>query len=300
MQKYDSPAAVKQALEQRLRTSSSSGVDFARRRQLLVFDPFLARVVRVMGDAAILKGGLALELRLDRARTTKDIDLRMTGSPEGILDRLREAGRLDLGDFMTFEVRPDPEHPEILDDGMKYQGLRYRTECKLAGKTYGQPFGVDVPFAEPIIGEPDVVVVEDVLSFTGIASPAVRLYPVESHIAEKLHAYTMPRDRENSRVKDLPDLALLAKIRNIDGARLRQAMEQTFSFRATHPLPPSVPDPPASWAEVYVRMAQEDQLEWTMLPALLVAVRAFLDPPLAGTVNAIWLPKDWVWRTPAS
>lgn len=64
--KYESPAAFKQALEHRLRTTSTSGVDFARRRQLLVFDRFLARVVQVMGDAAVLKGGLVLELRLGR------------------------------------------------------------------------------------------------------------------------------------------------------------------------------------------------------------------------------------------
>jgi hypothetical protein len=44
---YESPAAFKQALEHRLRFSSESGVDFARRRQLLVFDRFLARVVQV-------------------------------------------------------------------------------------------------------------------------------------------------------------------------------------------------------------------------------------------------------------
>jgi hypothetical protein len=106
--KYDSPGAFKQALEQRLRRDSSSGVDFARRRQLVVFDRFLARVVQVMGDAVILKGGLVLELRLERARTTKDIDLRLVGSPEGVLERLQEAGRLDLGDFMSFQVRPTP------------------------------------------------------------------------------------------------------------------------------------------------------------------------------------------------
>ena len=35
----------------------------------------------VLGDAVLLKGGLVLELRLERARTTKDIDLRVTGSP---------------------------------------------------------------------------------------------------------------------------------------------------------------------------------------------------------------------------
>lgn len=65
---YPSPEPFKQALEQRLRTSAKSGADFARKRQLLVFDRFLARVVAVLGDAATLKGGLALELRLERGR----------------------------------------------------------------------------------------------------------------------------------------------------------------------------------------------------------------------------------------
>ena len=60
-------------------------------------------------------------------------------------------------------------------------------------------------FGDPLIGEPDVVVAEDVLAFAGIAPPTLRLYPIETHIAEKLHAYTMPRARPNSRVKDLPD-----------------------------------------------------------------------------------------------
>jgi len=72
VQTYASPPAFKQALEQRLKSSSSSGVDFARRRQLLVFDRFLARIVAIFGTAALLKGGLALELRIERARTTKD------------------------------------------------------------------------------------------------------------------------------------------------------------------------------------------------------------------------------------
>jgi hypothetical protein len=37
----------------------------------------------------MLKGGLVLELRLERARTTKDVDLRMVGSPDDILAKLR-------------------------------------------------------------------------------------------------------------------------------------------------------------------------------------------------------------------
>jgi hypothetical protein len=40
---YSSPEAFKQALEQRLRSAASTGAEFARKRQLLVFDRFLAR-----------------------------------------------------------------------------------------------------------------------------------------------------------------------------------------------------------------------------------------------------------------
>jgi hypothetical protein len=293
---YSSPEAFKQALEQRLRTSAKSGAEFARKRQLLVFDRFLARVVALLGDAATLKGGLVLELRIERARTTKDVDLRMVGSPDDILARLQEAGRRDLGDFLTFEVGPDEDHPEIQNDGMQYDGLRFRAECKLAGKVYGQPFGVDVAFGDPILGEPEIVVAEDVLAFAGIAPPTLRLYPIETHLAEKLHAYTMPRSRPNSRVKDLPDIALLATAQPIDAKRLRAALEQTFTFRKTHALPATVPAPLGAWTTPYAAMAREDQLAWLTLDEVTKAAQTFLDPVLAGELDATWEPETWSWR----
>jgi hypothetical protein len=37
-----------------------------------------------------------------------------------------------------------------------------------------------------------------------VPATRLRLYPRETHVAEKLHAYTLPRRRENSRVRDLP------------------------------------------------------------------------------------------------
>jgi hypothetical protein len=292
---YSSPAAFKQSLEQRLRSATKTGAEFARQRQLLVFDRFLARVVVVLGDAVTLKGGLVLELRLERARTTKDVDLRLMGSPDDILVKLQEAGRRDLGDFMTFEIAPDNDHPEIQNDGMQYDGFRFRAECRLAGKVYGQPFGVDVAFGDPILGEPEVVVAKDVLAFAGIAPPALRLYPIESHIAEKLHAYTMPRTRPNSRVKDLPDLALLATAQGVDAQHLRAALEQTFTFRMTHPLPTSVPTPSPAWANTYAALAHEDQLVWLTLDDVTRAAQTFLDPILAGELVVRWDPTTWTW-----
>jgi predicted nucleotidyltransferase component of viral defense system len=292
---YVSPAAFKQALEQRLRAASGSGPDLARRRQLLVFDRFLARIVHTFGDAAILKGGLVLELRLSRARTTKDIDLRLVGSPERALERLQQAARLDLGDFLTFEVGPDDDHPNIQSDGMQYDGMRFRADCQLAGKLYGQRFGVDVAFGDPILGEPEVVRADDVLGFVGIDPPALRLYPIETHIAEKLHAYTLPRPRPNSRVKDLPDLALLASIGDLEANRVAEALEQTFMFRKTHALPASLPDPNGAWEAPYAAMAKADELAWPVLAEVTAAAKAFLDPILGGEREARWDRTSWRW-----
>jgi hypothetical protein len=295
---YSSPEAFKQALEQRLRAATRTGAELARQRQLLVFDRFLARVTSVLGNTVTLKGGLALELRSDRVRTTKDVDLRLTGSPEHVLARLQEAARRDLGDFLTYEVGPDDDHPEIQSDAMRYDGLRFRAECRLAGKLYGQRFGVDVAFGDPILGEPEAVVAEDVLGFAGIAPPVLRLYPIETHIAEKLHAYTMPRPRPNSRVKDLPDLALLAGVRALDGKRLRAALDQTFGYRKTHPLPVRVPEPAPAWTAPYAAMAREDRLPWPTLAEVTAAVRAFLDPVLEEGPAAAWDPRAWAWSPP--
>jgi len=291
---YASPQAFKQALEQRLNTASNGGVDFARRRQLLVFDRFLARVVAVFGDTALLKGGLVLELRLERARATKDVDLRLMVSPESVLANLREAGRLDLMDFMTYEIAPDTEHPQIQNEGMRYAGLRFRAESRLAGKLYGQPFGVDVAFGDPILGEPETATAEDTLAFAGVAPPTLRIYPIETHVAEKLHAYTLPRQRTNTRVKDLPDIALLGAVQSLDAERLRMAFAQTFEFRGTHAVPSSVPDPPASWSTPYRELARENELAWATLEELTVAVGAFLNPVLAGK-NGTWRPMEWQW-----
>jgi len=292
---YDSPEAFKQALEQRLRSAASGGPNFARKRQLLVFARLLARLSAELGNAVTLKGGLVLELRLDRARMTKDIDLRMIGSPDNVLAQLQAAGRRDLGEFMVFEIIPDADHIEIQNEGMKYDGLRFRAECKLAGKLYGQPFGVDIAFGGPILGEPEIKQAADTLAFAGISPPIVRLLPVETHIAEKLHAYTMPRPRPNSRVKDLPDLALLASVQRLRASRLREALEQTFEYRNTHPVPTKLPAPPAAWSLPYAAAAREDQLTWRTLEEVTTAATQFLNPVLAGALGAEWDPDGWCW-----
>lgn len=292
-----SPLAFKASLDARIRNRSTErGTTVARERMRLIFERFLARIHREFEDVATLKGGLALELRLAQARTTKDVDLRMTGSPVEILLRLQEATRLRLDDFLEFEVGIHPEHEDMTGDGVKYDGVRFRVECMLAGRRYGDPFGLDVAVGDPIVGEPEIIQGSDLLEFIGVAAPSIRVYPVETHIAEKLHAYTMPRRTPNSRVKDLPDLALLGLVGPLEAARVWRALEQTFRFRDTHAVPPALPEPAEAWARPYRRLADENRLRWPDLAQVTAAARALLDPVLRRDAVGRWSPASWAWE----
>lgn len=292
---YDTPQAFKDAVEHRLKAAAAEkGVDIQRLRQLFVFDRLLARIFTHFEDV-LLKGGFVVELRTQRARTTKDLDFRLTGEPDRILAELQKAGRLGSGDYLTFEVRPDTKMHTINADALEYEGRRYRAKAQLAGKVYGAPFGIDVVFAEPLVGTPEVVQGSSFLQFAGIEPVDYQIYPLLAHVAEKLHAYTLPRSQTNSRVKDLPDIGLLASSRPISADRLREALRATFNNRGTHELPAQVPVPPASWAPVYERMAEKDALPWDSLAEALSAVKDFLDPVL-GSEGGIWDPEIWSWE----
>lgn len=295
---YATPADFRQALDAHLRRRAQAlHTDLARLRQRYAFERFLARIAAHFGDRAVLKGGLALELRLGRARTTQDIDLRVAGDPSSLLIELSRAGAIFAlgGDFLEFTVGRDSRDPTIDGEGMTYQGQRFRVTAMLGGKMYGSPFGVDVAVGDRMLYRPDVLSGSNDLEFAGIPPIQVLAYAREVHIAEKLHALTMPRARPNSRVKDLPDLALLGLTGSFESAAIRQAISATFTHRETHEVPAQVPAPPPAWEVPYQRMAQEDDLRWASLEVVTEAVCAFLNPVLRGD-EGVWAPEDWSWR----
>lgn len=301
MKTYPTPVAFRAALSARLRDRArTASLQVDRVRTLVVMERFLARVFEVFPDTTVLKGGLALELRLERARTTRDIDLRLLGSPEMATSLMAQtaAHRVTPDDYLSFTAELDPEHPTIRGEGVVYEGFRYKVTPFIASERYGDSFGVDVSFADALHGEPVALVGGDAFAFIGVPPVKVRAYPAGSHIAEKLHAYTLPRrtDSENSRVKDLPDIALIAGIWGLDAADLLLAIRKTFAFRATHDVPARLPEPPSSWVETYRRMAEQEDLPWGKLSDLVPAVRAFIDPVLAGSAGT-WDPASWTWTS---
>ncbi len=295
--RYANAEAFKQALEARLKKNATElGQTLPRVRQRAIFDRFLSRIVQHFGDRAVLKGGVALELLLTRARMTRDVDLAFYGSSDGIHFELLRAGRLELGDFITFEIAPHATSPTIEGPGVVYDGFRFQVEARLAGKNYGDRFGVDIAFGDRMAISPSKFVAADIFSFADLPPLELRVYAREVHLAEKLHAYSLPRPTENSRIKDLPDIVILGTSKSFHSDELRRAISETFDHRASHPIPEILAPPPARWANGYARMARENALPWPTLDNVFERASTFLNPVLAGS-SGTWNPDSWSWVT---
>ena len=125
----------------------------------------------------------------------------------------------------------------------------------------------------------------------------VPVCPVAQQVAEKLHAYTLPRDAENTRAKDLADIVWLARRHAFSSDELVDAKEATFTRRASHSWPPLLADPPASWARQYASLQREMALEPATARAAHEALMAFLEPVIAGARGLQWDAATLTWRS---
>ena len=127
--KYATGSAYRQALEERIREiHSEQNIPFVRLRKQVVFERFIARLIRYQPNHWVLKGGFALQLRLGmQARTTKHVDLLNTSSSSNIYDSLADAAKLDLTNWFFYEV----ERPEDTVDN-KLGGNRYAESRKFS------------------------------------------------------------------------------------------------------------------------------------------------------------------------
>jgi hypothetical protein len=183
--RYQSGGAFRRALETRLREQSlASNLSLVRLRKMVAFDRFLCRIIHTQPDRWVLKGGLALQLRLgNRARTTKDIDLLFMEEPETIQQSLFEASVLDVGDWFSFEV----ERPASSQDKVA-GGIRHAIHSLLDGRTF-ERFHLDVGVGDPLVEPAELLKTPNLLSFAEIEPVVVPCYPISQQLAEKIHAY---------------------------------------------------------------------------------------------------------------
>jgi hypothetical protein len=269
---YASAGAFRVALETRLKAiSAAEGIDLQRLRRQVSFDRLLARFFAEKNAPWLLKGGYAMELRLRTARTTKDIDISLPAeivdaSHGDVVQRVQQSARIELADFFTFVIGESQLDLNAAPQG----GARYPVVASIAGRVFTK-FHLDVGIGDAVVQPTELLKGRNWLDFAGIPPAMLMAISIEQQFAEKLHAYTLPRrDSSNSRVKDLVDMVLLARLRTMDKAILQRAISATFSLRGTHPIPANLPAPPASWTVPFLVLARECQLELTLPDALQI------------------------------
>ncbi len=281
---YTNATNFRRALEERLNSlAKKENADIQKLRRQVAFDRLLARLFHKGSSVPwALKGGYAMELRIETARTTKDIDLAiretklLSGDSEkqngAIQEELQKHASEDLGDFFLYLIGAP-----IMDlDATPYGGGRFPVEAMMDKRLFVQ-FHLDVGIGDVWMEPLESITAPDWLAFANVPAPKVSAISKEQQFAEKLHAYTLPRQsRQNSRVKDLVDLVLLIELGQLNMTRIKSALVATFERRGTHPLPKEFPDPPKDWGHPFKLLAEEAGLQYDLDRATLLVRNYFI------------------------
>jgi len=289
---YASPSALRDGLEASLAAEAATRrIDPNRLRRHVAFERLLLRLAADAPGGAprwVLKGGLALELRLGlRARATRDLDLALLEPPadgrSAHLCLVEALSRDVQGDFFAFLVQA----PRTLtaDRGGR-PGWRFPVDARLAGRTFAALRLDVVSRADEMVGGTEAFAFPSRLAFACYPPVVtVQAAALTQHAAEKLHALTRSyEDRPNTRTKDLVDLVLLIENDLIDASRLGERVRAVFLTRATHDLPDDLPPVPAAWRQDYAALVAGLDVEATTMDAALERVRAFWRSCVVQTV----------------
>lgn len=261
-EKYKTAKALRVAIAGRLKKlSRDTGEPYLDLYRRVAIDRFLARIDWSQWTA---KGGYILQRRLPKARRTKDIDLATSHSgfliPDHeaqqatLLEAFQEMSKVDVGDYFEFYVEAEKPLP-----GFGKGGIRCQVRCLLDGLMWS-PFQLDAIIQDEILFPTEALTGDTFLSFAGFKPLTLRVPIKEEIFAEKIHAYTTPRENENTRVKDILDLALIIGD-GLDATKANQAVIKVFAIRNTHPIPAVLPPPPASWQTIFADIVRDTQID---------------------------------------
>ena len=284
--KYKTAQAFRQALEERIRREYE-GSEIPRIRKMIAFERLMAR----LDERWILKGGYAIQLRSEKARTTQDVDLMATEIPhQEIEESFRKSLEKDLGDYFVFFTSQQEPIVDAVDN------VRFQVTARVAGRVF-ERFHVDVGFSDPLVHPVDYLIPPNYLGFAQIPAVEIPCYSIYQHIAEKVHAIWQPRKVQSSRVKDLVDLVLIADLAlNTKADKLFEAIVLIFEKRGDQ-TPDSFYSFPDDWRLRYNRLAKEFNLHILEYQEAIRAVSNFISPVLSKSVAGLtWNSKAWRWE----
>lgn len=260
--KYNTPHALLMAINDRLQTiSKNEKIAVNRLRRHLAFDRLLIRLFNIKKCPWVLKGGYAMELRMQRARATRDIDLAMfehlilskdsKRQSSAIHDLLVSAAALDLKDFFIFEI----SQASMQLIGPPEGGMRFPVNSILDGKTFAR-FHIDIGVGDTQIKPLEKLKGRNWLGFAGIKTISFPAISKEQQWAEKFHAYTMS-GQNNSRVKDLVDMILLIQESKMSKTKIKESIIAVFKNHDTGEIPSKLNPPSLFWSAPFSKLAEE-------------------------------------------
>ena len=221
------PASVHQRL---LNLARNQGVEFNLVLQRYAAERFLYRLATSREvDRFTLKGAALFRVWTGQElRPTRDIDF-LASAPED-----HAALRTSFEAICTVPCPQDgvifdpaTMHMRDIREEQPYGGVRMRMEGRLGqARLHLQ---VDIGFGDIITPEREE---RDYPTLLDLPAPRLWTYPRETLVAEKFDAM-VSRGMTNTRVKDLWDIACLARRFAFDGETLRTAIEETLRRRQT-------------------------------------------------------------------
>ena len=295
---YNTPAAMRTALTDRAKQAAKDDptYDISQRLRQHCYVRFLGRLFDNEPDRWMVKGGGALLARLPDARHTRDIDLWTEGETieDGIqainetIEDANTAGNPDHIQMSVGEWTRGERHGRPM--------ARAKITSTIDGKVVSE-FGVDMVAGEPSPHPPDEVDAPEPIPVPGLERGRWRIYPADSHTADKVAACFEDYGGErSSRYRDLSDLAHLSWDETFEADRLKRTVNSELANRGlTNPGSFSVPDD-ASWRRGW-RSPKNRAKPLASVPfdTAVARVKSFLDPVLDGSAKGRWDPELGRW-----
>ncbi len=177
----------------------------------------------------LLKGGLLFWVwNEDFHRPTKDMDLLGFGSDDITLlkDKFLNIISIEQDDGLFFD--PTTLQAIEIKEDAKYQGIRITGRATLVKADI--PYQIDIGFGDAVIPVESVTEIPAFLD--DLPLPSLKIYPIESVLAEKFHAMVF-LGLANSRMKDFFDIVTFASIMPLESVSLQSAIQATFNRRGT-------------------------------------------------------------------
>lgn len=290
---YESPAAFRRALTDRLRAKAeNSEWSLPQLQRQIAYDRLLERLYRV-DDSWIVKGATALLARSLSVRGSIDVDVYREVTREVAEADLREAAELDLGDWFRFEVGG------ALPASQGASAVRLPVRA-FVGATVWVEFHVDLVGSDlRMTGQPDEVPPIAKVSMSNIEQHGYRAYPLPDHVADKICGILERHGGAglpSTRYRDLVDLVAIVTGASIGADdQLRALSSEVARRRLTLPRRFDVPDREL-WQPGYAAEAERSFLATSRaLDQALDVVGPYIDPLINGTAAGRWDPARGAW-----